>query len=82
MAVNNYASLATDALRQYPWVTTILTILSPIILTYLISLWNSSTTIRKLTDPRRPPTAPYYIPYIGHAIAMTTKPFDLFESNQ
>ncbi len=56
-------------------------ILSPIIITYLISLWNSSTTIRKLTDPRRPPTAPYCIPYIGHAIAMTNRPFDLYKTN-
>lgn len=81
MALNTTSPYASEASRSWNWGAVVLSLVSPLLVTYLISLWNSSTTIRKYTDSRRPPTAPYYLPYIGHAIEFVTRPFELYERN-
>ncbi|KAH8168936.1 cytochrome p450 domain-containing protein [Sarocladium implicatum] len=65
----------------WDWRIIAASLLSPFVLTYLVTLWNSSTTIRKWTDPTRPPTAPYYVPYFGHVIPFVTSPFELYKAS-
>ncbi|KAF9785662.1 hypothetical protein IL306_004791 [Fusarium sp. DS 682] len=81
MAVNTTSPYTSETSRSWNWGVISLSLVSPLLVTYLISLWNSSTTIRKYTNPRRPPTAPYYLPYIGHALDLVTRPLELYKQN-
>lgn len=72
--ISNMLPIGTD----WDWRAIIVSLVLPILVTYLVTLWNSSITIRKLTDSKRPPSAPYYLPYVGHSIDVFTKPYQLF----
>lgn len=80
MATVNNAQGASLMGVAMDWKIVTASLLSPFVLTYLITVWNSSTTIRQWRDPTRPLTAPYYLPYIGHAVVFATSPSEFFEA--
>lgn len=57
--------------RDWDWkVISALTLCVPFLLTYFITLWNSTAAIRyKNATLKRPPTYPYVIPWLGHLIS-------------
>ena len=61
--------------------STVLVIFLPLLLTYLVSTFNSFRLPRQVVASRRPPTAAYWLPWIGHAIQLTTTPFELLNGN-
>ena len=55
----------------YGWeiTTALIAILLPFVLTYIITTWNAATAAKdKSAASTRPPTLPYMIPWLGHAV--------------
>lgn len=65
------------------WKVILLTITSPLVVTYILSLVSASSFIRNAssTSRKRPPWAPYYLPVLGHSLDMVTRPFALFDAS-
>jgi hypothetical protein len=76
------SSLWAQATIAWDWKTVVATIACLSVLNYLFILIQSSTTVLRIIAPRRPPMAPYLIPYVGHGIDFVTRPFELYESNK
>ena len=59
----------------------LLVIVMPLVLTYLVSWWNSALPCRQANGLKRPPTVPYVLPYIGHSIEFGTNGRGFLMSN-
>jgi hypothetical protein len=54
--------------RNWDWrITVAVAILTPLLFTYLVTLWESTSPLRqKNAALKHPPTLPYVLPWLGH----------------
>lgn len=62
-------------------VVALVTIAMPLLLTYLTTLWNSTSLPPSNSPLKRPRTVPYMLPYLGHSLTYAMRGRDFLQEN-
>lgn len=67
---------------SFPWpANAAVAVVAPLLLTYLITLWNSFPSNHKGSGLRKPRSVPYLLPYIGHSLTYKARGRDFLLEN-